>query len=242
MPDHDVRGDRAFYDHETEDSRLDGRGRRSVADWGVNEELFDRMPARRRFRPSEAAPRRDAHPRERREPAEPVERTPDDATSTREPRERAFERAEPREWSVDGAEPRERAEPPGGSAGRERRQRAESTPENRARMAEDYERFTLADEPAPVAVREPAPTAPGPAAAEVDIAPRAELDTVAHPAEGRRTVVIRGRGAEPSRPSRRERPPRTVGERLGPRPDRLAAWAVALGVLLILIAILTAHG
>jgi hypothetical protein len=32
-----------------------------------------------------------------------------------------------------------------------------------------------------------------------------------------------------------------VGERLGPRPDRVAAWAVALGVLLILIAILTAH-
>ncbi|MEA2282344.1 MAG: hypothetical protein QOK21_2951 [Solirubrobacteraceae bacterium] len=70
----------------------------------------------------------------------------------------------------------------------------------------------------------------------------AAIDTVARPAEGRRTVVIRGRGAEPARAARRDRrPARTVGERLGPRPDRVAAWSVALGVLLILIAILTAH-
>ena len=41
------------------------------------------------------------------------------------------------------------------------------------------------------------------------------------------------------RPSERRRPPRTVHERLGPRPDRIAAWACALGLLLILIAILT---
>jgi hypothetical protein len=70
----------------------------------------------------------------------------------------------------------------------------------------------------------------------------AAIDTVARPAEGRRTVVIRGRGAEPAGLARRDRrPARTVGERLGPRPDRVAAWSVALGVLLILIAILTAH-
>jgi hypothetical protein len=36
------------------------------------------------------------------------------------------------------------------------------------------------------------------------------------------------------------RPPRTAHERIGTRPDRLAMWAVALGMLLILIAILTA--
>jgi hypothetical protein len=70
----------------------------------------------------------------------------------------------------------------------------------------------------------------------------AAIDTVARPADGRRTVVIRGHGAEPAGLARRDRrPPRTVGERLGPRPDRVAAWSVALGVLLILIAILTAH-
>ena len=57
--------------------------------------------------------------------------------------------------------------------------------------------------------------------------------------EGRRTVKIGGRPGEHYRPSQRRRPPRTVHERLGPRPDRIAAWACALGFLLILIAILT---
>ena len=40
----------------------------------------------------------------------------------------------------------------------------------------------------------------------------------------------------PQRPRARRR---TVHERVGPRPDRIAAWAVALGLLLILIAIVT---
>jgi hypothetical protein len=58
----------------------------------------------------------------------------------------------------------------------------------------------------------------------------------------RRTVKISGRpGAYAApRPARR-RPPRTVGERVGARPDRIAAWAFALGMLLILIAIVTAQ-
>ncbi len=46
-------------------------------------------------------------------------------------------------------------------------------------------------------------------------------------------------GSPARRPARR-RPPRTVDERLGPRPDRIAAWAFALGMLLILIAVGTA--
>jgi hypothetical protein len=54
---------------------------------------------------------------------------------------------------------------------------------------------------------------------------------------GRRTVVIAGR---PDRlPVPRNRPPRTAVERIGPRPDRIVAYSVALGALLILIAILT---
>ncbi len=54
--------------------------------------------------------------------------------------------------------------------------------------------------------------------------------------EGRRTVKIGGRPPEfHSAPVRR----RSVHERVGPRPDRIAAWAFALGLLLILIAILT---
>jgi hypothetical protein len=57
--------------------------------------------------------------------------------------------------------------------------------------------------------------------------------------EGRRTVKIGGRPAEFHSAPRR--PSRTVHERVGPRPDRIAAWAFALGLLLILIAIATAN-
>lgn len=39
----------------------------------------------------------------------------------------------------------------------------------------------------------------------------------------------------------RRRPRRTPIQRIGPRPDRIAAWAVALGVLLLVLAILSAH-
>jgi hypothetical protein len=62
---------------------------------------------------------------------------------------------------------------------------------------------------------------------------------------GRRTVLITGRpGAHPApRPevdTSRRRPPRTVEERLGARPDRIAAWACGLGLTLILAAVATA--
>lgn len=57
--------------------------------------------------------------------------------------------------------------------------------------------------------------------------------------EGRRTVKIGGRPAEFHSAPRR--PSRPVHERVGPRPDRIAAWAFALGLLLILIAIATAN-
>jgi hypothetical protein len=78
-------------------------------------------------------------------------------------------------------------------------------------------------------------------AAEVVDAPQPELVT-----EGRRTVRINGRPAEVSEiapftsTARRRRPPLTVEERLAGDPTRIIAWAFALGMLLILIAILTA--
>ncbi|HEX3392417.1 MAG TPA: hypothetical protein VHS55_07620 [Solirubrobacteraceae bacterium] len=40
-------------------------------------------------------------------------------------------------------------------------------------------------------------------------------------------------------PRRRPRPRMT--QRVGPHPDRIAAWAVALGVMMMLAAILSAH-
>jgi hypothetical protein len=58
---------------------------------------------------------------------------------------------------------------------------------------------------------------------------------------GRRTVTITGRpeGAPPApRPvvTDRRRPPRTVSDRVGPRPDRVAGWAFGMGILLIVVA------
>jgi len=64
--------------------------------------------------------------------------------------------------------------------------------------------------------------------------------------EGRRTIRINGRPGEVSEiapftsTARRRRPPLTVEERLAGHPTRIIAWAFALGLLLILIAILTA--
>ena len=57
-------------------------------------------------------------------------------------------------------------------------------------------------------------------------------------AEGRRTIKISG---HPDRlpVARAPRPPRTAVERIGTSPDRIAAYAVALGFLLVLIAVLT---
>jgi hypothetical protein len=70
----------------------------------------------------------------------------------------------------------------------------------------------------------------------------AEGAVPAAPPAQRRTVRIAGRpeGSLEATRARRHRPSRTAHERVGARPDRLAAWAVALGMLLILIALLTA--
>lgn len=179
MQEDEVRGDPAVYDHETEDPR-GARRRRHVADWGVGEELFDRMPSPRRRFSAPEPPRRDSHPRD--------------------------------------SHPRDR-------------------------------RFEPSHEAAPVAEVDDAPPV---AASELD-APTRELVTAARAAaparsdrgelvprggvEGRRTVVI-GRQSG-SLPARRERPSRSVGERIGHRPDRIAGYAVALGLLLIIIAFLS---
>jgi hypothetical protein len=61
------------------------------------------------------------------------------------------------------------------------------------------------------------------------------------PPPSRRTVEITGRTvAAPPLPRlvevERRRPPRRTVERVGPRPDRIALWAVLLGFFLILVA------
>ena len=71
----------------------------------------------------------------------------------------------------------------------------------------------------------------------------------------RRTVSITGRPAD-STPLRlvedppqqltigrsRRRPPLSVADRIGTRPDRIAGWAVLLGFVLVLATIITTHG
>ena len=63
----------------------------------------------------------------------------------------------------------------------------------------------------------------------------------------RRTVVIRGQVAPPPRASQPARPAaarRAARASASParRPDRAALWAVMMGVFLILVAVITAHG
>jgi hypothetical protein len=59
----------------------------------------------------------------------------------------------------------------------------------------------------------------------------------------RRTVQITGRPVSSLRlvEVERRRPPRTPLERLGPRPDRIAMWAVLLGIFCCIVALTTAH-
>jgi hypothetical protein len=62
---------------------------------------------------------------------------------------------------------------------------------------------------------------------------------------GRRTKVITGHPGGAPRPlpvvrTERRRPARTPAEWIGPRPERIVAWAFVLGLVLILIAISTA--
>ncbi len=40
----------------------------------------------------------------------------------------------------------------------------------------------------------------------------------------------------------RRRPRQSAAKRLGPRPDLVAAWAVWMGLVLILMAVVSAHG
>jgi hypothetical protein len=225
MPEHEARA-RAVYDHDNEEPRPSGRRRRQVADWGVGEELFDGMPGRRFDRRPHRESARAEPPRD--------EMSRGDAADGR--RTIVIETGDD-ELPLESLEPAEE----------EFASRDEAL---RAREADDE--LWAGDEP--FADREPEPVAEAGTledtvefdalAAEppLEPAPRVEA-AVRGGVEGRRTVKIGGRPAEfygpPARA--RQRPSRSVHERLGPRPERIAAWAFALGILLILIAIATSH-
>jgi hypothetical protein len=122
-----------------------------------------------------------------------------------------------------------------------------------------------ASDPAPHHVPEPEPGLASPAdpasrlASQADFAPRRGGHADARLASdgagaprvkgsatpGRRIIEIRGRTVPAPmvpRPieSDRRRPPRRAIERVGGRPDRVAMWALLMGLMLILVAIGTA--
>ena len=134
------------------------------------------------------------------------------------------------DWGIDESFPRVR--------GRRFARAHEGPPRSRRRPVEDWG-VDRAFEPAAQPEPEPAPE-PDAEVVAID-APEPEVVT-----EGRRTIRINGRPGEVSEiapftsTARRRRPPLTVEERLAGDPTRIIAWAVGLGMLLILIAILTA--
>jgi hypothetical protein len=228
--DHEARG-RALYDHDDDEGRPTGRRRRPVADWGVGEELFDHMPRRRFGREGESHRRRPGDHREEPEiprggtddgrrtivigedaelPEDPLAADAEDVFP--DPARRADEEFASREEALraHGVAPEEASRARGGGALPEDAPRARGVAPERGAA----ERASRAEE----------------FASRADDAPVGGV-------EGRRTVKIGGR---PGEYERRSRPARTVNERIGARPDRLAAWAVGLGLLLILIAIATA--
>jgi hypothetical protein len=223
MPEYEVDGVRAVYDHETEDPRSGAR-RRPVADWGVGEELFDHMPRRRFGRPSDPH-RRDSHPRERGASARAEDFLIDDEPAGRDERRseerRPADRDERRPADRDAADRLAAAPTEDLGAPVRTTAPAEATAEAGASSGASASRSAA----------ERQPEVPGAEPAR----PAARADSI----DGRRTIVI-GRSVHGDTLTRRPRRPRTVGERVGHRPDRMAMWAVALGLLLILIAILTA--
>src|SRR4051812_24110843 len=186
--------ERAFYDHDSDER---SRRRRPAADWGVGEDIFDRMPSRR-FKPTE---RRAGH---------------------QEVVIRGAETGPEAVWVDEGPASAELADEPRGrfvpardderDAGERRARRpAESWLDDDALpLVRGESRTIVLSEP------EPQPEAP----------------------QERRTIKISG---HPDRlpATRAQRPPRTAVERIGASPDRIAAYAVALGFLLVLIAVLT---
>lgn len=217
MADHHARPARDdLYDHDHEEPRS-GRRRRPVADWGVGDDVFESLPRNRFSRAAEAPPR------ERRFAREDGERRPRD--EERRPRD---EQRRPRDEERRLSAVEDAGEPPA------------TAPEAAAgvpRGGVDDGRRTLR-----IGKDEDVPSEIAAIAADRDI-PSEELPVPPRPE--RRTVKIGGRPEGSLEAARYERdrarrPRRTAGERIGHRPDRIAMWAFALGLLLIVIAVLTA--
>ena len=115
------------------------------------------------------------------------------------------------------------------------RRRADPAPATRTRRSEDG----VPRRPAPRPIAAEARPAGGPVA---DPSPPAPASG-APPA--RRTITIQGRGSDrnwsPSAPTAARRPVRRAYDRAGYKPDRVALWAVLMGIVLLLAAATSAH-
>ena len=282
-PESDAR-ERAIYDHENVEPR---RPRRAAADWGVNEDIFDRMPSRfgrveRRPEQHEIVLRRDVD---------------DTSVAVIERDGGRFEREEVVAWTREtgrGGDDREarRAETVArirGEAGRgeawahgdevERVTLVRGTVEHGepvARVRSDApgrvtartERTSRSGEAGELDPRaaarammswgedlddEATPMVPGetrtivlsrddePQYDESADAPRrdtSDFEALSAEPQARKTIKISGHPDRLPVP-RTQRPPMTTMERIGHRPDRIVGYAVALGFLLVLIAVLT---
>jgi len=272
-PDHEDRPSAAFYDHESESPR---RRRRAAADWGVGEDIFDRMPSSRFGRVA----RRPEH----REIVIGRDESPARATT---------DAWDPDSWGEDAPGVRERNDAPRGrgqsARGRERvveswgadtwaedvRGERNDVPERAVDSWHEDDEADFAghmvitqepragtrtqdapgvsrarvdswmdDAPAVTPARvdswmDEAPLVPGESRTIVlgNDEPAAPQSAPAASQE-RRTVKISGHPDRLPVP-RTQRPPRSAVDRIGASPDRIVAWAVALGFLLVLIAVLT---
>ncbi|RKQ90796.1 hypothetical protein C8N24_0609 [Solirubrobacter pauli] len=228
--------DRAFYDHESEAPR---RRRRAAADWGVNEDIFDRMPSRfsrveRRAVQHEIVIRHDG------ETATAVAEHRSDESRRFARGETVQERAGARREVGD--RPRDHR-----AAADAARRDPELDPRAAARAVmswgEDLDEAPLVPGESRTIVlsRDEDELSAGVISEELDAAPRrqtAEFESLAAEPRERKTVKISGHPDRLPVP-RTERRPRTAVERIGHRPDRIAGYAVALGFLLVLIAVLT---
>jgi hypothetical protein len=214
----------AFYDHESSESAP--RRRRAAADWGVGEDIFDRMPSRRFKRTDRRA-----------EHHEDLESRRFERRTSGPSPERSEETPRRDDWADD----------------HERRQVAPRRDDWPAAPAADRrparrpaESWTEGDEQSvPVEGKRPIESwlEPEPKH-ELTLVPGESRTIVLGTSEpapeppARRTVVISGHPDRLPVP-RTPRPPRTAVERIGASPDRIVGYAVLLGFVLVLIAILT---
>lgn len=238
---------------------LGGIGREPAADWSVLTLERDE-PRAPTGSVAVEEPELDAGPRARRAPAEPRPRRarrPDDDLRAPSPgRRRADDDGRPRSharrWMDDDLQiaSHGRRDADGSDAPRDRgaddepAARAASSPRDLRRSHRPVDDWTRA-----AGFDAPMASAPAHGADEhrFELGRRDDRSwREERPAEGpggRRTVVIRGQAVSSRAvaPAQRRRPPQRTRDRVGHRPDRIALWAVVLGLVLILVAAGTSH-